>query len=134
MWVPRWQAGVKLGMLLEHGTYESRASRGCSVDNLRSLLSKLALQAGGLLREASPGSFRAEVSLHGHLGLLMFTWGVLQAVLWSTTSLPAPPTKGIGLMLSPEAFFRPNIFLAEALVETVLELAGASDHDVIWDA
>ena len=37
-------------------------------------------------------------------------------------------------MLSPEAFFRPNIFLAEALVETVLELAGASDHDVIWDA
>ncbi|CAJ1400825.1 unnamed protein product [Effrenium voratum] len=38
------------------------------------------------------------------------------------------------LHLSPEAFLRPNIFLAEEVAKSALEMSGACEGDMVWDA
>ncbi|CAK9062556.1 unnamed protein product [Durusdinium trenchii] len=40
---------------------------------------------------------------------------------------------GMKLKISSEAFFRPNIFLAETLIQTVLEMSAVQPGDVVWD-
>ena len=47
----------------------------------------------------------------------------------------APLTlEGMKLKISSEAFFRPNIFLAETLIQTVLEMSAVQPGDVVWAA
>eukprot|EP00933_Yihiella_yeosuensis_P056626 TRINITY_DN5592_c0_g1_i6.p1 TRINITY_DN5592_c0_g1~~TRINITY_DN5592_c0_g1_i6.p1 ORF type:complete len:287 (-),score=56.83 TRINITY_DN5592_c0_g1_i6:217-1077(-) len=41
---------------------------------------------------------------------------------------------GMRFEASPEAFARPNLFLASSVAETVIEMSGASAKDVVWDA
>ena len=42
--------------------------------------------------------------------------------------------QGMKLHISPEAFFRPNIFLAEKMNETLLDMSNVRPTDVVWDA
>ena len=38
------------------------------------------------------------------------------------------------LKLSPEAFFRPNLFLVEEVIRQLMEMAQVTSEDVLWDA